>query len=551
MNIRGAVIAIALLSSGAALAQEMELQVELMGPLGTKTSHRGDRVFGRVARPDAFKGDTVEGVVSEVRSGGKFRGNAVLNFSFDTLQHAGQAIAINTQIRSFQNSQGKADIDEEGRVIRKGGGNTAKALAGTGVGGLIGGLAGGAKGAAIGAGVGAAASIAVIEITADAPDIRFNPGSIVTVSAKARSGPPLDSFTGGSTASAPTTAVPAAPPPPPPPASAPIGAPIAAAPAGGQPDLRAVKADFIPGNKVLFYDDFTDMVGEEPPPHWKVRGAAAELRVGPGIRQVSFLGDRFTVSPNLTSLPPNFTMEMDFVIDPFRGQPSITWEFRDKARNVAMMLELIADNQNECRVYNFAAAGESLGSQTFPIDWTKLVKVAIWAQNGRVRLYINGSRIFDANQVKLPEIDNLEISSWAQGAEIGYRFARFAESIPGFAQVIASSGRYTSYGILFDTDSDRLKPESAAAIKSIASGLQADPALKVRIEGHTDSSGDAAHNLDLSKRRAEAVKAVLVAQFQVDAARLSADGLGSAKPVGPNDSPQGRAQNRRVEFVKE
>ena len=196
MKIGSAGIAAALLLSSAALAQEMDLQIELMGPLGTKTSHKGDRVFGRVARPDAFKGDTVDGTVTEVHSGGKLHGNSVLNFRFETLQHAGQPVPINTQIKSFQNSHGQADVDEEGRVIQKGGGNTGKAVAGTGAGGLIGGLAGGLKGAAIGAGVGAAASITVIEITADSPDIRFDAGSIITVSAKSRSGPAITALGG-------------------------------------------------------------------------------------------------------------------------------------------------------------------------------------------------------------------------------------------------------------------------------------------------------------------------------------------------------------------
>ena len=112
--------------------------------------------------------------------------------------------------------------------------------------------------------------------------------------------------------------------------------------------------------------------------------------------------------------------------------------------------------------------------------------------------------------------------------------------------MISSSGRYVSHGILFDTDSDRLKPESAPAIQSIARGLETNPNLKLLIEGHTDSVGDAAHNLDLSKRRAEAVKAVLVAQFKVEAARLSTAGRGAGKPIDSNDTPQGRSQNRRV-----
>ncbi len=135
--------------------------------------------------------------------------------------------------------------------------------------------------------------------------------------------------------------------------------------------------------------------------------------------------------------------------------------------------------------------------------------------------------------------------------KLGYRMVRFAESTPDFSQVISSSGRYVTHGIQFDTDSDRLKPESAPIIKSVARGLETNPNLKLQIEGHTDSTGNADHNLDLSKRRAEAVKAVLVSQFKVDAARLTTVGLGATKPIDSNDTPQGRAQNRRVEFVKQ
>jgi outer membrane protein OmpA-like peptidoglycan-associated protein len=62
--------------------------------------------------------------------------------------------------------------------------------------------------------------------------------------------------------------------------------------------------------------------------------------------------------------------------------------------------------------------------------------------------------------------------------------------------------------------------------------------------------GDKAHNLDLSKRRAQAVQTVLVSQFGVDASRLSSSGYGADKPIGSNDSPDGRAANRRVEFLK-
>ena len=69
------------------------------------------------------------------------------------------------------------------------------------------------------------------------------------------------------------------------------------------------------------------------------------------------------------------------------------------------------------------------------------------------------------------------------------------------------------------------------------------------IEGHTDNIGSAPYNLDLSRRRAEAVKAALVAPYHVGAERLATAGYGSTHPKGPNDTIQGRALNRRVELV--
>lgn len=179
------------------------MRIELLGPLGTQTSHKGDKVFGRVAAPDAYKGDSVEGQVRDVHSGSKLRGGgAVLYFSFDTLTHAGQAVPITSQVKSFQNSQGQADVDEEGRVVRQGGGNQGKAVAGTLAGGLIGGLAGGWKGAAIGSAVGAASSIAVIEIAADSPNIRFGAGSIITIGATFHGNPPVGANTPATVAAA-------------------------------------------------------------------------------------------------------------------------------------------------------------------------------------------------------------------------------------------------------------------------------------------------------------------------------------------------------------
>jgi outer membrane protein OmpA-like peptidoglycan-associated protein len=565
---------LALLLPGAMLAQEMEMKVELMGPLGTKTSRKGDRVFARVVQPDALKGDTVEGSVKEVHSGGKLHGNSVLNFSFETLMHGGQPVPIGTEIRGFHNSKGQAEVDEEGRIIRRGGGNTGKVLGGTAAGGLIGGIAGGWKGAAIGTGVGAAASIAVIEIACDSPEIRFDPGSTITLSAKSRGGPALSTlgaapatseagyppaqsaapaYAANTSTGAPAASAGAAPTTPSG-ASAPAATPASAAAANpgasAQPNFTVLKDDFIPGEKLLLYDDFTDMEPDEAPPHWKVRGTPVTLMGAGASRQIA-VGDRTYMTPLLDRFPQNFTVEMDLMFDPKLGGEYAWYFYKDQSNNDALRLG-VSTRGTEMRV-GARTEKEALMDANFPVNIAEPVKAAIWVQNGRVRAYFNGQKVLDVNHVEIPPLTRavLLTNDFRSDVKVNYRRIRIAESTPDFSHTIMSAGRYVTYGILFDTNSDRLRPESAAVIKSIATGLQANAALNLKIEGHTDSSGDAALNLDLSKRRAEAVKQVLVAQFQIDAARLSTDGLGATKPLESNDTPQGRAQNRRVEFVKQ
>ena len=116
---------------------------------------------------------------------------------------------------------------------------------------------------------------------------------------------------------------------------------------------------------------------------------------------------------------------------------------------------------------------------------------------------------------------------------------------------LTAKGRWVTQGILFATGKADLQPESRPVLKEIAAALKQHADLKVLIEGHTDNVGTPAANLALSDARAAAVKTALVADFAADAARITTKGLGDTKPASPNTTALGRAQNRRVEIVKQ
>ncbi|MCX5789909.1 MAG: OmpA family protein [Elusimicrobia bacterium] len=100
--------------------------------------------------------------------------------------------------------------------------------------------------------------------------------------------------------------------------------------------------------------------------------------------------------------------------------------------------------------------------------------------------------------------------------------------------------------VQFDTDKDAVKPEYDDQLKKVAAFFKDHPSAKAEIEGHTDSAGNAAHNLDLSQRRAKAVRKALIDRFQADGSRLTAKGYGQTRPIADNTTAEGKARNRRV-----
>jgi OmpA-OmpF porin, OOP family len=151
------------------------------------------------------------------------------------------------------------------------------------------------------------------------------------------------------------------------------------------------------------------------------------------------------------------------------------------------------------------------------------------------------NRTFKAQRGAYAALDIIEVAAMAQNM--------VTVSASEMSEAMASTGRVALYGILFDTGKDVLKTESKPALEEIAKLLKSNPALKLRVVGHTDNQGSLDSNIALSKRRAEAVIAALASQHSIAAARLLAFGVADLAPVASNADEPGRAKNRRVELV--
>jgi len=156
----------------------------------------------------------------------------------------------------------------------------------------------------------------------------------------------------------------------------------------------------------------------------------------------------------------------------------------------------------------------------------------------------------------LDDADNPIALKWTTGSATGALQVvqitfPVANAAPPIEQALKDSGRAEVHGIYFDFGSATIKPESEPVLKEIADAMAANRAWKLNVEGYTDNVGGDAANVELSRRRAAAVKDTLTARFHVDAARLAAAGFGATHPREPNDTAEGRARNRRVELVRQ
>lgn len=179
------------------------------------------------------------------------------------------------------------------------------------------------------------------------------------------------------------------------------------------------------------------------------------------------------------------------------------------------------------------------------------VTIRMMADGDHVKVFVDERRVANIPQVDLGRSGKVYFVLLAQDDRpISVGPIRIAGGGADLYDVLESEGRVTTRGILFDVNSSNIQFESAPALNEIGQMLKDHPDLRLSIEGHTDGDGDEAHNRTLSEQRAAAVRNYLVLSFGIDPSRLESVGHGESVPVAPNDTEEGKQQNRRVELVQ-
>jgi outer membrane protein OmpA-like peptidoglycan-associated protein len=344
--------------------------------------------------------------------------------------------------------------------------------------------------------------------------------------------------------------------------------------AGGsqqQASLQAYsKYDFIPGEKVIFYDDFSqDAVGDFPA-LWNTNGSAEVVTTNlfPG-NWMKYVMDQCVWTDELLKLPENYTIEFDVIpIGGLEGPGMSGWHMKlMQAKNAKAWDGGSAPGQGgfEFKVEYFGRPSYHTWLYGTECEQLKLsgyvdgdqykekinqkYHISIWVQKSRIRLYQDQNKIVDLPKAFPTGCIKPDRLRFEYGAAM-ISNVRIAVGAPDMRNKLMTEGKLITYGIYFDVNKDVVKPESYGTLKEIAAILNEVPDVKVKIVGHTDSDGADAANLDLSKRRAASVKNELVKSFGVNGDRLVTDGAGEGQPVAANDTPANKALNRRVELIK-
>ena len=318
--------------------------------------------------------------------------------------------------------------------------------------------------------------------------------------------------------------------------------------------------DFIPGNKVLFYDDFSNTDVGEFPRKWTLKGPGGGgnsvevvkyqgkrwLRSQPPQAKDESMGDTTLYIRYTGGFPEKFTVEFDAVLDKTGGGWNTRYGLLLNRPN-----EYPGGGYGEIDITGKHAHSKNTTTQLDMSDGN-VHHIAISVNGTFVKAYVDNRRVINDPDALAGPVQYIGMTmgshNWYSN-DLMFTNFRVAEGGKDIQSALDATGKVVTHGIYFDTGSATIKPQSLPTLKKILSLLQDRPGLKFSIEGHTDNRGAQGLNQTLSENRAKAVKAWLVSKG-ISADRLRTKGWGDTKPIASNDTAVGRANNRRVEFVK-
>ncbi len=312
--------------------------------------------------------------------------------------------------------------------------------------------------------------------------------------------------------------------------------------------------DFVPGDEILVFDDYSrDNVGDFPRGFDLIEGSW-ELIEWQGDRYLRATSNGIIAIPLPKTLPERFTIEFPVSLKHgnafVRVMPGRAYVGPARARTYrgsASSVEL-----GRAGIRSVERVGPTALAEYNAIEMRERIsQVRIMGDGEYMKMYLDERRVANVPNAVFPRGDTLFLAVAATSDRPTMIGAiRIAGGGRDLYDRLARDGRVATQGILFATNSDRIRPESTPTLEEIGTMLKEHADLKLRIEGHTDGDGDDAYNQTLSEQRAAAVKRHLVERYGIDASRLQTAGLGETKPAASNDTPQGKQQNRRVELVK-
>ncbi|MCO4294263.1 OmpA family protein [Solitalea sp. MAHUQ-68] len=324
------------------------------------------------------------------------------------------------------------------------------------------------------------------------------------------------------------------------------------------------KFDFITGEQLIAYEDFSQTEIGSFPKTWNTNGLGEITTLNNLPGKWLSMGQNATYRPEfiVNDLPENFTFEFDLALNAGKNTGGFYVQLGNAAKttdteptNYGAEFRMVGGGEGFISIENWCYADDckkllsvSNSSETHFNSQGEKIRVSIWRQKERLRIYINETKVIDEFKLldakSLINCINFKVSANANSKFAYVSNIKLSAGTPDVHKKLILGEKFTTSGVLFDADTDLIRPESYSTLKEIAQQLKENPSVKVKIIGPANVNNTDA---DLSKRKAEAIRNSLITEFKISESRLQTEGRG---PITSNDTVTLTGDNLQIEFLK-